>query len=466
MRHDPRLSLLAASCLAACATVGRGPAVSAPLPGERAYRSGSGSFDVDLPAKGWAVVGETPNRIRLQLQDADGRTGRRGMPVFLEVDARYLQPGEGRETDGKLAAKSVARYLRGFGQPVVAEEGPALVGGRRGFRLDLRGKTSGVAVQVLEATVRDGHRLYVVHLSGAEQLLGRALPAWLRAADSLVPHAPSGDEPPRGGAKALARAAERAATEGRDPAKAAAWLDRAVALAPHDGALRDRLLEADLSAGLLSRALDDLRGELRDAPERFDRWELLGALELQAGRPLDAIATWTAATARPGCPVELNKSLGALLLSQHRLPEAAAAFGKAVARAPRDAAAYAGLGEVYFKEGRLEEARKAEARAAELNPAEGEIHAVLSEIYGEMNRYPEAADECMAALERDISKDLGATLRYNLACYQARMGHERECLWWLRQALEAGFDDVQLMKTDPDLASVRGTPAFQQLLAP
>ncbi|MHB1846535.1 MAG: TPR end-of-group domain-containing protein, partial [Deltaproteobacteria bacterium] len=106
------------------------------------------------------------------------------------------------------------------------------------------------------------------------------------------------------------------------------------------------------------------------------------------------------------------------------------------------------------------------ARAAELDPAEGEIHAVLSEIYGELNRYADAAHECMQALQREIPKPLSATLKYNLACYQARLGHERESLWWLRQALEAGFDDVELLKRDPDLAAIRNTAAFKALFTP
>jgi hypothetical protein len=36
-------------------------------------------------------------------------------------------------------------------------------------------------------------------------------------------------------------------------------------------------------------------------------------------------------------------------------------------------------------------------------------------------------------------------------------------LFWLRQALEAGFNDVEFMRKDPDLASVRHLPAFREL---
>ncbi|MHB8419537.1 MAG: TPR end-of-group domain-containing protein [Myxococcales bacterium] len=460
MTREPRISLAGAvlvAALAACATAGQRRAEPpAPAPGERSVQRLS--FAIDLPASGWAVALDRPNAIKLQLQ---------GLPVFLEVEAHYLQPDQEAQPLQALARDSVRSMLRGFGDAAIVEEGPALVGGRPGWRLTLTGKSSSLPVQALELTVREGHRLFEVGLVGAQQLLGRGLVAWMRAADTLSLRIPPGDSPPSGAsAAALADAAARALSVERDAGKAAALLARAVAADGSDPKLRERLLEAELAAGMPGRAVGALRAELAAHPERFDRWALLGALEMQRGRPAEATAALQSAARQPGCPAEIYKNLGAILLSQHRLPEAEGAFEGAVQRAPSDAAAFAGLGEVFLQEHQLAAALAAEERAAQLDPAEGQIHAILSEIQGDENHYEQAIAECMAALQRDIPKPLGATLRYNLACYQARLGHQRECLWWLRQALEAGFDDIELMKTDPDLASVRETAAFRELLSP
>lgn len=321
----------------------------------------------------------------------------------------------------------------------------------------------------MELIARDGDRLFVIDLAGAEQLLGRGLVAWMRAADTLAARLQPNDAPPAGAsAAALEAAADHAMSVEHDPSKAAALFARALALGDplHTTALREKLLETDLAAGQRGRAIGELRAEIASAPDRFDRWELLGALQLQGGEAAEAVKTLQEASHRPGCPGEVFRSLGGLLLAQQLLPDAQVAFLEAVRLSPSDASAYAGLGEVYLKEHDFERAEKAELHAAQLDPAEGEIHAVLSEIYGEMKRYPEALTESMAALQREIPKQLGATLRYNVACYYARLGHARDCIWWLRQALEAGFDDLELMKTDPDLASVRDTEAFKQLLTP
>ncbi|HUB07902.1 MAG TPA: hypothetical protein VMB50_12905 [Myxococcales bacterium] len=447
-----------AAALSACATVGQHgpqPPDAKVRTGERAFAKPT--FSTDLPAEGWTLVLDRPNAVKLQLQ---------GLPVFLEVEAHYLQPDQESQPLRSLARDCVESMLRGFGDAAIAEEGPALVDGRSGWRLQLTGKSSGLTVQALELSVRDGHRLLEIGLVGAQQLLGRGLVAWMRAADSLALHTPPGDEPPaRASAKELEDAATRAISTERDPGKAAALLARAVAL-DDTPALRERLFEADLAAGMPGRAALELRRELAQHPGRFDRWALLGGLEAQRGHPGEAVEALQEASRQPGCPVEIYKSLGGLLLAQHHLPEAQQAFEGAVHRAPGDASAFAGLGEVLLQEKELTAAQQAEERAAALDPSGGEVHAILSEIQGDQNHYPEAVAEGMAALQRDIPKQLGATVRYNLACYQARMGHQRECLWWLRQALEAGFDDFELMKTDPDLASVRETPAFRELLSP
>lgn len=56
------------------------------------------------------------------------------------------------------------------------------------------------------------------------------------------------------------------------------------------------------------------------------------------------------------------------------------------------------------------------------------------------------------------------TLLYNLACSYARHGKEEKALEALRSAVENGFSQLGLMKTDPDLASLRYLEAFRVIL--
>jgi hypothetical protein len=54
---------------------------------------------------------------------------------------------------------------------------------------------------------------------------------------------------------------------------------------------------------------------------------------------------------------------------------------------------------------------------------------------------------------------------YNLACCFAAQGRTAEALDVVRAALDNGFDDVQALKTDSDLAPLRKGGALDKLLS-
>ncbi len=54
---------------------------------------------------------------------------------------------------------------------------------------------------------------------------------------------------------------------------------------------------------------------------------------------------------------------------------------------------------------------------------------------------------------------------YGLACLESLRGRPTEALDWLRQAVEAGFNDVRQIAEDPELESLHGDPRFDTLLA-
>ena len=56
-------------------------------------------------------------------------------------------------------------------------------------------------------------------------------------------------------------------------------------------------------------------------------------------------------------------------------------------------------------------------------------------------------------------------LWYNLACTAAQAGHRDEAFDYLHRAVEAGYDDAQLIRTDDDLKSLRNDPRFDKLIA-
>ena len=54
---------------------------------------------------------------------------------------------------------------------------------------------------------------------------------------------------------------------------------------------------------------------------------------------------------------------------------------------------------------------------------------------------------------------------YNLACSHAQLQHTADALASLRRAVELGFDDLDHLISDPDLASIRAHPGFHRLVS-
>lgn len=108
-------------------------------------------------------------------------------------------------------------------------------------------------------------------------------------------------------------------------------------------------------------------------------------------------------------------------------PEAAAAYGAYVKANPDDAIAWLRLG---LAQGEMHEASDADVS--------------LQKAYALGARRP---------------VDL-----YNIACGYALAGSKDKALEFLGRALDAGFQDRQLMTTDTDLESLRGDPRFEALV--
>ena len=74
----------------------------------------------------------------------------------------------------------------------------------------------------------------------------------------------------------------------------------------------------------------------------------------------------------------------------------------------------------------------------------------------------------LAAAHKDLSPGERLALSsalYNEACAHAVDGQARKALGALAEAIDAGFDLVELLETDPDLDSLRALPRFRELKA-
>lgn len=73
--------------------------------------------------------------------------------------------------------------------------------------------------------------------------------------------------------------------------------------------------------------------------------------------------------------------------------------------------------------------------------------------------------KAVAAFEKAIEAGLPAPLgQYNIACVFATMNQKEKAWEYLEKAVQGGFSQPEQLRTDPDLASLRGDSRFEKLL--
>lgn len=77
----------------------------------------------------------------------------------------------------------------------------------------------------------------------------------------------------------------------------------------------------------------------------------------------------------------------------------------------------------------------------------------------EAKQYPKAIELGLQLVKSDPASFVHP---YNLACVYCLSGDSKSGLEWLKKAADLGFDDAELFRTDPDLASIRGQAGYAE----
>jgi tetratricopeptide (TPR) repeat protein len=82
-------------------------------------------------------------------------------------------------------------------------------------------------------------------------------------------------------------------------------------------------------------------------------------------------------------------------------------------------------------------------------------------MLADSNRKDEALRECAQAIELSPGDPV---MLYNCTCFYSRLGEVESALDAMRQAIAAGYSNIEWAKQDPDLNQLRDNPAFQRLI--
>ena len=116
-----------------------------------------------------------------------------------------------------------------------------------------------------------------------------------------------------------------------------------------------------------------------------------------------------------------------------------------------------------MKQGHPQDALAYFSEAVKARPQNWSARVNLGIVLAQMGRKAEAIEQFMEVVRND--PDYNPSLYYNIACYYAIEGQLIRGLEWLEKAVSHGYDNWELIRTDPDLQNLRGLPEYRDLIS-
>jgi len=143
---------------------------------------------------------------------------------------------------------------------------------------------------------------------------------------------------------------------------------------------------------------------------------------------------------------------------RHQLPRALPVIEYSYATAPSPDLNFT-FANALIIAGRLQEARQLIARQHQPEYAAG-AYKMLQAAAFYSGEYELSAEAGRQAFERAEDPEVA----YNIACAEARAGHEDQALAWIERAVETGYRDGAGLASDPDFEVLRSRPEFEAIV--
>lgn len=201
-------------------------------------------------------------------------------------------------------------------------------------------------------------------------------------------------------------------------------------------------------------------------PDSFVVRAALAEAQLNAGMRTEALRTYSDVISLLSDAVDpilerkaLNNS-AALYMDNGQLDVALPLLRRLVARYPNYPPGFINLGNSQFMARNLSAAEQAYRTALILEPGNTMALMMLGNIYLDTGRIDSTRELYFQALANGGN---GPDLQYNLACLEAKTGHNSAALQHLGEALQLGYRNFDLISHNPILAPIRQLPTYRQL---
>lgn len=242
-------------------------------------------------------------------------------------------------------------------------------------------------------------------------------------------------------------------------------------------------------------ALDHYLVAIRIKPDYTKAYINLGNAMLRQEKTDEAINYYREALRLGPSHAVAHNNLGHILIKQNKVQEAIYHYTEALRLEPDSAGTHYNLAIALDKRGKIAEAINHYAAALRINPGLADAHYNLGIALQKQGRLNEAithfqqalmtqpdftqalnnlalayaADKQYANALRTFKKTAGLqpdnpSHSYNIACMYALQNNIEESIEWLKKAIDRGYQNWEIIKTDKDLENIRNSEEYRKLI--
>ncbi len=236
---------------------------------------------------------------------------------------------------------------------------------------------------------------------------------------------------------------------------------KALNLKSDDPDIHYNLGNAFMSKGIAEKAVHHYLRALRYRPGFVNARVNLGNALARSGKLREAVPHYKKVLEVQRDHAGAHYNLAGAYAALGHTDNAVTHYREALRLRPENARAQFQLGLTLSGSGRGSKAVEYYRNAVRMKPYFVEAHVALADELADQGRTSEAIDHYNEAMR--INPAVKPTVYYNMACLYALENRVKESVDALRKAVENGFHDWNLLKTDKDLETIRDSEFYREL---
>ncbi|EFK09485.1 tetratricopeptide repeat protein [delta proteobacterium NaphS2] len=238
---------------------------------------------------------------------------------------------------------------------------------------------------------------------------------------------------------------------------------KALDIRPNDPSIHYNLGNAYMRNGNFEQAVSQYSEALRYQPDFVNARVNLGNALARSGNPRKAILQYEKALASQPDHPGAHYNLAGAFAASGKTQKAVVHYKEVLRLQPEDATARFQLGLILSNSGRHSEGEEQFSIALQIKPNFVEARIALADELAVQGKTSEAVAHYNEAMK--MNPAVKPMVYYNLACLYALQHKVEESTNCLQEAVENGFHDWNLLKTDEDLQNIRSSEAYKNILS-